>query len=93
MSIIEKAVERLEQLQRANAGQAAPEAAAPVDATPAPVRQASAFAAEPPKPVAEAPAAPAPVAARTPAPAAAARPGNPPRASRSISIACIRSAP
>ncbi|MBP6800872.1 MAG: chromosome partitioning ATPase, partial [Zoogloea sp.] len=77
MSIIEKAVERLEQLQRANAGQAAPEAAAPVDATPAPVRQASAFAAEPPKPVAEAPAAPAPVAARTPAPAAAARPGNP----------------
>ena len=73
MSIIEKAVERLEQLQRANAGQAAPEAETPVEATPAPVRSASAFAAEPPKPVAEAPVAPAPVVAPKPA----AQPGNP----------------
>ena len=72
MSIIEKAVERLEQLQRANAGQAEPEAEKPAGAEPAPAPVASAFAAEPVKPAPEVAATPAPAAA--PAPAVAPKP-------------------
>ena len=67
MSIIEKAVERLEQLQRANAGQATPETAEAQKPAAASAASVSAFAVEPARPEAAAPAAPAPVVAPKPA--------------------------